>query len=112
MLEQGIYTPEVFLKRMNLLEKKLRQTKEDKKNIAAKLEELTAKKKNIEVVLPKIEKIVELYWSIEDPAEKNELLRDVLVKVEYKKSIDNRWKKRGARQMDFFELSIYPRLAK
>lgn len=112
LLEQGIYTPEVFLKRMNLLEKKLRQTKEDKKNIAAKLEELTAKKKNIEVVLPKIEKIVELYWSIEDPAEKNELLRDVLVKVEYKKSIDNRWKKRGARQMDFFELSIYPRLAK
>jgi hypothetical protein len=58
------------------------------------------------IAIPKIEKILQLYKSTDDPVLKNKLLKEVLDKVVYTKTVNGRWHNSPGD----FELVLYPKL--
>lgn len=106
LLEQGIYDTNTFLSRSRSLTDKIAamQTKidiltsevlEDEKRIASR--------RNI---VPKVKKLLEVYSQLPTAQAKNQMLKEVLEKVEYTKL--KRSGKRGP--FDNFELVIFPKL--
>lgn len=103
-LEQGIYSVEVFMKRSKVLNERLAEMRNQKAALEEKLSKLQTKPAELASFIPRVERVIELYLALEDPAQKNELLKEVLEKAVYTKPRANRGK------IDAFELAIYPKL--
>ena len=103
-LEQGIYSVEVFMERSKGLNERLAEMRNQKAALEEKLSKLQTKPAELASFIPRVERVIELYRALEDPAQKNELLKEVLEKAVYIKPRANRGK------IDAFELAIYPKL--
>jgi chromosome segregation ATPase len=91
LLEQGVYNKETFLERSRILAAK---TAETEAALAEAAEQLETEKKLAEKqlsILPRVERVLELYDRLETPKEKNDLLKEVLQKVVYNKTTGSRW---------------------
>lgn len=108
LLEQGIYTADKFLDRTKILNDKINAAKNDKAILEEKLEENFIKEEGQNIIIPKIERVLQIYHTIEDPGEKNELLKEVVEKATYIKNVSGRW--HGS--PDDFELYLQPKLPK
>lgn len=108
LLEQGIYSTEKFLERSRLLTGRIGQAQKDLEALQEGLKRDAIREESQRVIIPKVEKVLELYFSTDDPALKNELLKEVLEKAIYTKTTNGRWHNRP----DDFELELYPRLPK
>ncbi|MCC5911788.1 MAG: recombinase family protein [Clostridiaceae bacterium] len=108
LLEQGVYTIETFVDRSKLLNEKLRILENDKKYMQENINKSENRIKTIETLIPKIQKILEAYHCTENPAIKNKLLKEVLDKVVYTKTVSGRWHAKP----DNFKLKLYPKLPK
>ncbi|NLZ54273.1 MAG: recombinase family protein, partial [Thermoanaerobacteraceae bacterium] len=108
LLEQGIYSTEVFLERSTLLNDKITAAKKDKKELENKLEQISNREEGKKEFIPKVENVINSYWSLKTPKEKNKLLKEVLEKVVYAKEEGGRW----SGKVDEFELKLYPKLPK
>lgn len=102
LLEQNIYTNDIFIERSNLLKKQIKEIN----NIITKLEverkQIIATKNNKEVLIPKIEKVIDSYYETNDIKMKNELLKSILEKVEYTKITP--------KDKDDFKLKLFPKI--
>jgi DNA invertase Pin-like site-specific DNA recombinase len=108
LLEQGIYSIEKFLERSKILSDRAEEIQQNKNNFIEALEQNTKDEEIKKLIIPKIEKVLELYSASSSPAFKNELLSEVLEKVVYTKSKNGRWHNRP----DDFELVLFPKYAK
>lgn len=106
LLEQGIYSIDKFLERSKLLSEKIQKSKDDKCTLEESIEREQVREENKKSIVPKIEKILEVYNSIEDVSIKNKLLKEVLEKAVYKKTSGGRWHSNP----DDFELEIFPKM--
>ncbi|WP_427340560.1 recombinase family protein [Caloranaerobacter sp. DY30410] len=106
LLEQGVYSVETFLERSKIINDKINTVKTNKKELEEKLNNIYITEKNKKILIPKIEKVIELYWNLESPKEKNELLKEVIDKVIYIKKEGGRW----SGKIDDFTLDLYPKL--
>lgn len=106
-LEQGIYTTEVFMERSRILADKIAQTNKGRIDLLAQIEEEKRLGELREQVIPKFQKVLERYFSC-SIEEKNEILKEILIKVEYIKTVNGRWHNRP----DDFQLKIYPKVPK
>jgi len=106
LLEQGIYSTEVFLKRSKILNEKITAAKRDKEELENKLEKISAREESKKNIIPKLENTINSYWSLDTPKEKNELLKEALEKVVYTKEEGGRW----SGKVEDFKLKIYPKL--
>ena len=106
LLEQGVYSTEVFMKRSKLVSSKIDSLKKDKNNLIKKMNSKQEKELHEETLVPKIENIIKIYYTLDDPADKNKLLKEVLEKAVYYKNVNGRWHNRP----DEFELEIYLKL--
>lgn len=102
LLEQGIYSKEKFVERSNLLKQQI-------KELNHTIEELKNEKKNIlkiknnkEILVPKIQNVIDCYYQTDNIKIKNELLKSVLEKVEYLKITP--------KSKENFNLKLYPKL--
>ncbi|MDD2401975.1 MAG: recombinase family protein [Clostridia bacterium] len=111
LLEQGVYTKETFFKRSNVLNEKSIAAVNNKIELEKRLKDISNKREAIKIIIPKVEKTIEVYHYLDTPAEKNELLKEILEKVTYNKTIDGRCKK-WRDHPDDFELILYPKLPK
>ncbi len=59
-----------------------------------------------EVMIPKSENIIDVYYTLPDAKSKNDLLKEVIEKVVYIRSVGGRWIK----DKDNFEITVYPKL--
>lgn len=104
LLERGIYDSDVFLERSNILADKIKETK----TVINQLEDELAIQQNIESakkeIIPQVESVLSAYQDAETPADKNNLLRTVIDKIEYNKEQD--W------VGNHFEISLKPRILK
>ena len=107
-LEQGIYSTEVFLERLKILNDKINIVKKSKEELENKLNSISIIEENKKTVIPKVEKVLETYNRLETPKEKNELLKEILHKVIYIKEEGGRW----SGNVDNFKLKLYPKLPK
>lgn len=108
LVERGVYTVETFLERMQALSQRIAETTEAMNRAIEDLEKEKARNRARVDVIPNVEHVLKVYPKSKDPAEKNELLRTVLEKVEYEKIQGGRWS--GAE--DSFTLRLYPKLPK
>jgi DNA invertase Pin-like site-specific DNA recombinase len=108
LLEQGIYSTDKFLERSKLLSNKVKQLESDRDILLEDLSRESNREKNRKFIIPKVEKVLEVYHKVDDPGKKNALLKEVVEKVLYTKVVKGRWHNRP----DDFELVLYPKLPK
>jgi len=110
LLEQGVYSVDKFIERSRVLSERIENARKEKEELQKILEDISSREESKRLIIPKIEGILESYYNIEDPAEKNKLLKEVIEKAVYTKTV------RGSRwcpdKQDDFELVIYPKLPK
>ena len=108
-LEKGVYTTEVFIERCqrNKNQKEALLTK--KNSLEQKIMEKESADQAERQIIPKIEHVLDVYWDTESVQQKNQLLREVLERVDYQKDTPNR---KGQIAQANFELFLFPKLPK
>lgn len=107
LLEQGLYDSDTFLDRSRTLTERINQTKDD---ISALEKELGVEKLREDSainIVPKIERLLEVYYKLPTPKAKNDMLKEVLEKVIYIK--EQKSSKRDV-SPDSFNITIYPKI--
>jgi len=102
LLERGIYDEETFLERYKVITNRIHETREA---IGKAMEEMESEKATIKAryeTIPKTEYLLETYPTLQDPKEKNTLLKSVLEYAKYRKE---KWQKG-----DSFTLILHPKL--
>lgn len=109
LLEQGIYSTDKFFERSRILTDKINEAQAYREKLLNELHQEKLREESQKKIIPKVEKVLELYKSTEDPAIKNELLKEVINKAVYTKTVDGR---NHNNRPDDFQLVLYPKLAK
>lgn len=99
-LEQGVYDIDVFLERSRILSERLKDI--DNKVIELQQELEINRQRNKNNLVPKLDNLFKLYFTSNDVKLKNDLLKDVLYKVEYSKGKNS--------SVTGFELTLYPKI--
>lgn len=110
LLEQGIYTTDKFLERNRVLTEKIKTLETEKKYIDKQLKQITLQKESEKKIIPKVEKVIDIYNKTKDPKAKNMILKEVLDKVVYLKT--KKGNKYDQSTLEDFELVLYPNLPK
>ncbi|BAU29607.1 DNA invertase Pin-like site-specific DNA recombinase [Aneurinibacillus soli] len=103
MLEKKVYTEDIFLQRHQAIEQKLKEAESNIEQLKKEIELEEAQLHHKENIIPQIKKVIEEYQEIDDPVEKNHLLKSILDRVYFTRKKE--WTKK-----DQFELEIVPRL--
>jgi hypothetical protein len=107
LLEQGVYDAETFLARSKLLAERKRQNAEALEKAGDALRADTLREKNKAGFVPKIEGLLEVYDAMPTALQKNQLLKELIEKVEYTKAAGGRWHF----SPEDFQIVIYPRVS-
>ncbi|MBS6645635.1 MAG: recombinase family protein [Clostridiaceae bacterium] len=106
-LEQGIYSPETFLERRKLLENKKSSLNQELDQLNADLKTFKRREETIINFIPKVKRILDVYWAVDDVCTRNSMLKSIIDHVEYLKTERS---KKGQRNNASFLLHIYPKL--
>lgn len=106
LLEQGVYSTEVFLERSRLLTERIATARESVSSLEADLVKVRDREANRRMLAPNVKKLIDVYWALPSAAAKNEMLKEVLEKIEYRRERPGR---RGGPHDDF-ELRLFPKL--
>ena len=91
LVEQGVYTPDVFAARMATLARDLEAVAKQTEQLTKEQEHIIAAAAARSNLIPNVQHVLEAYEAAETPQEKNDLLRTVLSKVVYHKTRRERW---------------------
>lgn len=106
LLEQGIYSTEVFLERSASVAEKITAAEATTEKLQAEIREERARQENRKQFVPRCEHLLSHYDEL-DVEEKNACLKELLEKVEYNKTEKN---KRGEGGNANFTLHLFPRI--
>lgn len=98
LVEQGLYTPELFRERREKLNAAIEEAEGRRRELSNALERLEAADASQSELIPRTEKLLESYADMTN-RERNELLKEILKRIEYRKGSDGR-----------IEIDLYPRL--
>lgn len=104
LLEQGVYSKDVFLERSRILAGRITEAERQIETLRKHLGSLRKADLTRKNVAPSIQNVLDVYATLEDPAEKNALLKTVLDHVVYFKSQGGAWRESDMR------LYVYPKL--
>ncbi len=102
LVEEEIYTPEIFTQRITILNNKLESLIKEKNNLEK--QNKNQKYNKINTYTPKLEQVLKDYNNIKTNEEKNRFLSSVIEKVIYIKNNG------GKNHKDDFTLKIFPKL--
>ncbi len=108
-LEQGIYTPEIFATRISSLDERIREINLEISRLQFELKSNQKKNYELNTFIPRVEHLLDAYWTSDDANIRNDMLQDVLDRVEYTKTEPNR---KGHRDNANFTLTLFPKLPK
>lgn len=106
--EQDLYDIDTFVERSKIIKKRINDVKAQRDMLSKELEIEIKKESGRKNIIPKVEKLLDVYECLSTPKEKNDILREVVEKVVYKKEGGGRWHN----AWDKFEIIIYPKLPK
>lgn len=102
LLERGIYDEATYIDRSNHIYKRNNEIRQALEKTLIELEEEQARAKAQIDIIPKVEHVLEIYPFLQDPKQKNALLKSVLDQCSYSKE-KHQWN-------DEFTLTVYPKL--
>ncbi len=85
LLERGIYDEETYLDRSKHVSDRISEVKTQIKKIEKEIKKGENQKLNEKEYIPKVQKVLDLYFKTDDPAQKNALLKTVIEKATYNK---------------------------
>ncbi len=106
LLEKGVYTTDVFLERSQSINDKICELQASLSKINAEIEREALTEQSQKTIIPKAEHVLSEYKKAKTAAEKNDLLKSVIEKAVYTKTVNGRWHNKP----DEFELMLYPKL--
>ena len=106
LLEQGIYTKDVFLERSQDLQRRIEESEEQIRSLEEDLEYEKEKQMNVQSFIPACKDLLATYWDLSVP-DRNKALKLLIESVEYKKTTKN---KKGSVNIPTFELTLKPRI--
>ena len=108
-LENGIYNNDEFINRSKAIKDNIQCLESKLKEYNSILQKNLEIQNQKEIIIPKLENIIDLYYNLETAEDKNVLLKSILSKVTYLKT-----KKAIKKDSDptNFELHIFPKIAK
>lgn len=112
LLEQGVYTTEMFFERVNFLKSRIKEISKELEILQRELSEyellLSENRQKREIrYFPKIKKIPDVYRALLDPYLKNQFLKKILDHADYRKTERNQ---KGQAFRPNFELILFPKL--
>ncbi len=105
LLEQGIYTTEIFTTRNKELAERKGRLDNELLSLQNSLSDMESRERVRAEIVPQMQNIVNSYNECINAEEKNKLLKTVIKRIEYTKDTPNR---RGHAANANFELRIYP----
>lgn len=108
LLEQGVYTTEVFLERSRHLQERIEKSATNIESLEQDLKYEIDREANIKNFIPACHNLLSCYWDL-SIEERNKALKILLDSVEYKKTVRNGY---GDANKPTFELTIKPRIPK
>lgn len=108
LLEQEIYSIDMFLDRTKTINEKIKILKNDINILSNEIKKVEEKQNEKVNLLPKIKQAIEMYNKSTSPGEKNDILKQVLDKVTYLKTVKNNKISNPAN----FKITIFPKLLK
>lgn len=106
LLEQGVYDTETFLDRVRDIGERMRRAQEDRAAVEVDLQLEEVREESRREIIPKVQRLLDVYQELPSPKAKNDLLKEVLEKVVYVKENNGRWHN----PPDDFEITLYPKL--
>lgn len=104
LLEQGVYSKEIFLERQQILAGRIAEIEKQEKALHTHLASLREAELARKSLAPRIQNVLDIYESVDSPAEKNALLKTVLDHAVYVKT-------KGGRYVESdLKLYIYPKI--
>lgn len=100
LLENGIYSTDVFLDRSNKNASKISELKAFITKLKEDEHRLVKLRNNQKNIIPRIENVINTYYKANNAEAKNKLLKTAIAKIEYLKE--------NPKSPDDFELTIYP----
>lgn len=94
LLEQGIYTEEIFLERSRTLASRIEETTKKLNKLKEELNKELERHKNQKEIVPKVEQIIKYYKASNDVKKKNIALKEIIHEVRY-------WKTKEQKGDDF-----------
>ncbi len=108
-LENGIYSKDEFINRSKAIKENIQNLESKLNEYSELLNKNNEMQNQKEILIPKLENIIDLYYKLELAEDKNVLLKSIIAKVTYLK-IDKNLKKDS--DPTNFELHIYPKISK
>lgn len=108
LFETGVYDLETFTQRKSAVQAGIAKLKLDRNTIMQAKKEESLHNQIGTALIPKIKNVLDIYHTLENAAAKNDLLKEVLEKVEYTRKEGGRWHP----DKNNFEIVIYPKLPK
>lgn len=106
LYERDEYDTEQFMQRSALVNSQINEVKEKIRNIYELRSKEAGNDKNMSLIVPRLEHVLNVYDGLPTAEDKNRLLKDVITKVIYTKEKQGRYNNNNPRD---FELKIYPR---
>lgn len=107
LLEREIYTVEIFQKRSKQLNNEISTIQKALKEAQKNYEKVFFEQNLIKSFLPKIYNVIDVYQELDNASAKNALLREVIEKIEYRKTTANK-KNQGHKAN--FNLTLFPKI--
>lgn len=107
LLEQGIYTKEIFLSRSNELENRITDCQTEIESTKAELDRITAAQNSRKDFIPHCNNILDS-WDKLDAAGKNTALKSLIDKIVFTKTLKNT---KSTKRSDF-TIDVYPKVPK
>ena len=104
LLEQGVYSIDVFTQRQFDLATRISQTEEAIQRVQEQLDNERYLNTMRLAIIPRVEHLLDVYDQLETPQEKNEMLKACLEKVIYTKTEGGRYTESN------MQLQLYPRI--
>ncbi|MCM1112193.1 MAG: recombinase family protein [Muribaculum sp.] len=106
LLEQGIYTPQIFRERHDTLQAQIDAAEKTKRQLIRDVDKLNALRIEQEQLIPKIQGLLDAYQG-NSPASNNRILKEIIERITYQKNAPNR---RGQLHNTNFTLEVFPRI--
>ena len=108
-LENGIYSKDEFINRSKSIKNNIQNLENKLNEYTELLSKNNESKQQKEIMIPKLENVIDLYYKLESAEDKNILLKSIIAKVTYLKT--EKAIKKDADPTNF-ELHIYPKIPK
>ena len=108
-LENGIYSKDEFINRSKSIKNNIQNLENKLIEYTELLSKNNESKQQKEIMIPKLENVIDLYYKLESAEDKNILLKSIIAKVTYLKT-EKAIKKEA--DLTNFELHIYPKIPK